>query len=177
MPLVKLNLPQNVSTDAALALRECVHDCLVETCNVAPKDNFCLTTHYQTADMQIEPDYLGQRDPNLTVVIEIILLAGRSGEQKETLYRTIRERMTTIGFNAENAIIFLIQNNAIDWSFRLPAQFNPYLAAQSASRLPVILCFGTNAASVKNVTNRNTYGVLRVEANSKKLHRTNTAAQ
>jgi virulence-associated protein VapD len=60
---------------------------------------------------------MGQRDPNSTIVIEITLLAGRSDAQKESLYKDVRRRLAEIGFNQANSIIFLTENNPIDWSF------------------------------------------------------------
>ncbi|MEX0365478.1 MAG: tautomerase family protein [Ruegeria sp.] len=52
-------------------------------------------------------------------MIEIALLGGRTDAQKEALYGDIRQRLATIGFPPENAIIYLIENSAIDWSFGL----------------------------------------------------------
>ncbi|WP_210388695.1 tautomerase family protein [Rhizobium sp. 007] len=67
--------------------------------------------------MILHPTFLGRRDPASTVVIEIALLAGRSDDQKEALFKHVRDRLDGIGFNPENAIIFLIENKPIDWSF------------------------------------------------------------
>jgi hypothetical protein len=67
--------------------------------------------------MILHPTYLGERDQNSTIVIEITLLAGRSDAQKESLYKDVRHRLSEIGFNPANAIIFLTENKPIDWSF------------------------------------------------------------
>ena len=67
--------------------------------------------------MLLHPSFLGDRDPKATVVIEIALLSGRSDEQKENLFKDVRARLDKIGFTAKNSIMFLIENNPIDWSF------------------------------------------------------------
>lgn len=67
--------------------------------------------------MILHPTYLGERDVAATIIIDITLLAGRSDEQKETLYRDVRQRLKAIGFPPENSIIYLTENNPIDWSF------------------------------------------------------------
>ncbi|MEE9321167.1 MAG: tautomerase family protein [Granulosicoccus sp.] len=82
-----------------------------------PDDNFCLISRYSQQDMIVHPTFLGSRDPDSSIVVEITLLGGRTDEQKEGLYRDFRNRLKTIGFEPNNSIIFLIENNAIDWSF------------------------------------------------------------
>jgi hypothetical protein len=67
--------------------------------------------------MICHPTFLGERDPNATIVIEITLLAGRSEDQKEALYKDVRRRLREIGFDPANSIIFLTENRPIDWSF------------------------------------------------------------
>jgi hypothetical protein len=67
--------------------------------------------------MIFHPTYLGNRDPAATIVIEIALLAGRSDGQKEALYAAVRAGLGRIGFEPSNSILFLAENNPIDWSF------------------------------------------------------------
>ncbi|MEM8798021.1 MAG: tautomerase family protein, partial [Pseudomonadota bacterium] len=61
--------------------------------------------------------FFGVRDPAATIIIETALLAGRTDDQKERLYRDVRRRLGAIGFDPENAIIYLLENQPIDWSF------------------------------------------------------------
>jgi hypothetical protein len=60
---------------------------------------------------------MGKRDPASTVVIEIALLGGRTDEQKEALFKDVRRRLGEINFDPANSIIYLLENNPIDWSF------------------------------------------------------------
>lgn len=117
MPFNKLHVPQNLPAKTCHAINDLLHDSLVETCGVNPEDYFCLISRYPADDMILHPTYLGKRDPAATVIIEIALLAGRSDEQKEALFKDIRRRLRAIDFNPENSIVFLIENRPIDWSF------------------------------------------------------------
>ena len=117
MPFNRLHVPQALAAETCQAINRLLHESLVETCAVNPEDDFCLVARYAPGDMMIHPSFLGDRDPAGTVVIEIALLGGRSDEQKEHLYKDVRRRLAEIGFNPDNSIIFLLENNPIDWSF------------------------------------------------------------
>lgn len=117
MPFNKLHVPENLAAETCHAINNLLHDSLVETCAVNPKDFFCLVCRYPADDMIFHPTFLGERDPSATIVIEIALLGGRTDAQKEALYTYIRERLDQIGFPPNNSIVFLIENNPIDWSF------------------------------------------------------------
>ena len=117
MPFNKLHVPKQLPVETSHAINDLLHDSLVETCGVNPEDYFCLISRYSAEDMILHPTFLGNRDPASTVVIEITLLAGRSDEQKEALFKEVRRRLRGIDFNPENSIIFLIENRPIDWSF------------------------------------------------------------
>ena len=117
MPFNKLHVPEGISIEKCHAINDLLHDSLVEKCGVNPDDYFCLISRYKADEMILHPTFLGDRDTTSTIIIEITLLSGRSDEQKETLYKDIRNRLRKINFPPENSIIFLIENKPIDWSF------------------------------------------------------------
>ncbi|HZH52449.1 MAG TPA: tautomerase family protein [Microvirga sp.] len=117
MPFNRLHIPQGLPIETCQAINACLHASLVATCGVNPDDDFCLVSRYPRRDMICHPTFLGERDPNSTIIIEITLLAGRSDAQKESLYKDVRRRLSEIGFNPANSIIFLTENKPIDWSF------------------------------------------------------------
>jgi hypothetical protein len=117
MPFNKLHVPESLAVEMCRAINDLLHASLVETCGVNPDDYFCLISRYDAGHMILHPTFLGKRDVRSTVVIEIALLAGRTDQQKEALYRDIRTRLRGIGIEPDNSIIFLIENNPIDWSF------------------------------------------------------------
>jgi hypothetical protein len=117
MPFNKLHVPQALPIETCQAINDLLHASLVAICGVNPDDDFCLVSRYAHRDMIFHPTFLGRRDPDSTVVIEIALLAGRSDQQKEALYKDVRRRLREIGFDPNNSIILLIENRPIDWSF------------------------------------------------------------
>ena len=117
MPFNKLHVPKSLSSDTCWAINEELHESLVETCGVNPEDHFCLVVRYEPGDMLLHPTFLGERDPESTIVIEIALLDGRTDEQKEHLFKDFRKRLDAIGFTANNSIVFLLENSPVDWSF------------------------------------------------------------
>ena len=117
MPLNKLHVPADLPVATCHQINDLLHDSLVEHCAVNPQDYFCIVSRYPTHDMILHPTFLGERDVDGTIIIEITLLAGRSDAQKEALYADVRQRLEAIGFKPNNSIIYLTENTAIDWSF------------------------------------------------------------
>ncbi|ABD55326.1 tautomerase family protein [Jannaschia sp. CCS1] len=117
MPFNKLHVPQSLPAETCRQINDLLHDSLVETCGVNAEDYFCLIARYAPDDMILHPTYLGQRDAAQTIIIDITLLAGRSDDQKEALYRDVRQRLAAIGFPPDNSILYLTENGPIDWSF------------------------------------------------------------
>ncbi len=117
MPFSKLHVPRHLPPSACQAINAELHESLVQCCAVNPDDNFCLVTRYDTQDMLLHPHFLGERDPDNTVVVEVALLSGRTEAQKEDFYADFRVRLQRIGFEPRNSIVFLLENSALDWSF------------------------------------------------------------
>lgn len=117
MPFNKLHVPRALAAETCHAINDVLHTSLVETCGVNPDDNFCLITRYEPGDRILHPTFLGNRDPHSTIVIEIALLGGRTDDQKEALYKDLRNRLRNIGIDPQNSIVFLLENKPVDWSF------------------------------------------------------------
>jgi len=117
MPFNKLHVPSHLPTETCHQINDLLHESLVKTCAVNPDDCFSTVARYAPENMILHPTFLGNRDAAATIVIDIILLAGRSDEQKEALYSDVRKRLKAIGFPPENSIIYLTENGPIDWSF------------------------------------------------------------
>ena len=85
MPFNTLHVPDHLPAQTCQAINAMLHACLVQTCGVHPDDDFCLVSRYAEQDMMLHPTFLGCRDPSNTIVIEIVLLGGRTDEQKEAM--------------------------------------------------------------------------------------------
>ena len=116
MPLTHLSVPAHLSPAQIRALADAVHDSLVETCGVAPNNRFQLVSTYTSQMMFIDPTY---GDVNRTPdgsIIEILLLEGRTAEQKKNLFRRIAERAAGAGFSGDDVMIALTENALANWS-------------------------------------------------------------
>lgn len=117
MPLCKLHFPDTVAEETSTRIADALHDSLVETCGVNPDDHFYLIYRYAKGTAHAHPTFLGSRDPSQTFIAEIVLLGGRTDAQKEALYVDFRRRIDEIGLDPRNSVVFLVENNPIDWSF------------------------------------------------------------
>lgn len=117
MPLSKLHVPVGLPNATCRDLAEALHDSLVATCGVNPDDNFALIVRHDPDNMVIHPTFLGTRNVRTTIIIEIVLLAGRTDTQKDALYTDFRARLAPLGVDPNDTIMFLVENGPADFSF------------------------------------------------------------
>lgn len=118
MPLVKFNVPQSLSHDRVVGLRDAVHEALIATANVPPDDRFHVVHRHAADSLLIDPGYLGvTRSPD-SVIVEITFRMGRTEVQKQALYReAVRLAQVKAGMRPEDVMIVLTENTSLDWSF------------------------------------------------------------
>ena len=116
MPLARFSVPATLSTVKTRALTNAVHDGLVATCNVPPKDRFQLISTFETDKMIIDPHFPDVNRTPEASIIEILFLEGRSVEQKAALFRHIAAAAATAGFVGDDIMITLTENAVTDWS-------------------------------------------------------------
>jgi hypothetical protein len=116
MPLARLSVPADLAPAKIRALADAVHEGLVETCGVPPKDRFQLVSTYAREMMFIDPTYPDvARTPDASI-IEILFLQGRTIDQKKNLFRRIADRAVRAGFSGDDVMITLTENGPMDWS-------------------------------------------------------------
>ena len=117
MPLNKLHVPRDLPAETCIQINTLLHTALVQRFAINPEDDFCIVMRYAPDDMMLHPTFLGVRDPAASIIIDITLMSGRTDAQKEAFYSDLRHQLKETGFPPENAIVFLTENNPIDWSF------------------------------------------------------------
>jgi phenylpyruvate tautomerase PptA (4-oxalocrotonate tautomerase family) len=116
MPLSRLSVPAHLPPSRIRALADAVHESLVETCGVEPNNRFQLVSTYASRMMFIDPTYGDVKRTPDGSVIEILLLEGRTAEQKKNLFRRIADRAAGAGFAGDDVMITLIENVPANWS-------------------------------------------------------------
>lgn len=117
MPLSKIHAPETLPDPLCRQIAEQLHRSLVDTCGVHPDDNAYLISKYAGGRMNVHPTFLGKRDVKATIIVEVTFLSGRTNDQKEALYEDFRNGLKHIGVPPQNAIVSLVENHPIDWSF------------------------------------------------------------
>ena len=116
MPLAHIHVPDLLSADKIRRLADAVHDGLVSTCDVPVNDRFQLIFQLNGERMIVDrhfPDVA--RTPEASIV-QILFLRGRTVEQKKALYRHIAAGAVEAGFCADDIMVCLLENAALDWS-------------------------------------------------------------
>lgn len=118
MPLVRISLVKGKPAGYARAIGDAVHEALVETINVPPRDRFQLITEHELGDLIYDPSFLGiDRSPDI-VIVQITISTGRTLEQKRALYRRIAERLgERAQVRPEDVWINLVEVPRENWSF------------------------------------------------------------
>ena len=116
MPLTKISVPQYLAASRVRALADAVQTGLVSTCNVPSDDCFQLINRFAADDMVLNPTFGGMARTNDASVVEITLLQGRSDDQKRALYRCVTDLAVVAGFKADDIMMALTENAAIDWT-------------------------------------------------------------
>ena len=116
MPLARISVPTELTIERVHALADAVHDGLVETCGVPPKDRFQLVSRYAPDLMLIDPTFPDVTRTVEASIVEILFLEGRTIDQKKQLFRSIAERAVRAGFCADDIMIVLAENAPVDWS-------------------------------------------------------------
>ncbi|MCK1652081.1 tautomerase family protein [Bradyrhizobium sp. 149] len=133
MPLARISVPAHLALAQIRALADAVHEGLVETCGVPPKDRFQLVSAYAPEMMLIDPTFPDVARTPDALIIEIVLLEGRTVDQKRNLFRRIADRAVRAGFSGDDVMIALTENAPADWSLGRGLGFGDNHAPMAAS--------------------------------------------
>lgn len=118
MPLVRISMLKGKPASYRRKVGDAVHQALVGTIDVPPKDRFQLITEHDPEDFVYDREYLGIARSRDLVIIQVTLSAGRSLHLKRRLYRAIAERLAaTVQLRPEDVWINLVEVAKENWSF------------------------------------------------------------
>ena len=116
MPLARLSVPAALPARKTRRLADAVHEGLVATCDVPPKDRFQLITVFEADRMILDPTFPDVTRTAEASIVEILFLEGRSVAQKAALFRHIATAAIEAGFRGDDIMITLSENAPTDWS-------------------------------------------------------------
>ena len=118
MPLVRIDVPDELPPARAAGLSAAVHDALVACCDVPADDRFHVVSRHGAGGLVVDRQFLGiARGPEASIV-SITFRKGRSDEAKRALYRAIvAGAADRAGLRPEDVMIVLCENTLVDWSF------------------------------------------------------------
>ena len=119
MPLVRIDLAADTSTETAAAIGDVIYAAMTSVANVPEHDKFQIINRH-TKDELVYPaaGYLGiTYTPNI-VFIQVTWSAGRSIAVKKAFYKFIAEGIQAkTGLRKEDVWINLVDVKREDWSF------------------------------------------------------------
>lgn len=138
MPLVRISLMKGKPASYRRKVGDAIHQALVETIHVPPKDRFQLITEHDPEDFVFDREYLGIARTRDLVIVQATISAGRSLALKRALYRAIVRRLqAAVGLRPEDAWINLVEVAKENWSFGngvaqyVPPQSDPEQAEEA----------------------------------------------
>jgi|SRR5450830_391656 len=119
MPLIRINLSKDTSTQQLSAISDVIYDALTSIASVPQHDKFQIISRH-AADELVYPQegYLGINYTPGIVFIQITWNAGRTIEVKRALYKAIAEGIhLKAGLRIEDVWINLLEVPRENWSF------------------------------------------------------------
>lgn len=118
MPLVRIELTRGRTPEAVRGIADAIHDAIVETYGIPPRDRFQIITQHDAGEIIAEDAGLGfEREDDEVVVVHIFTQRGRTDEVKQTLYARIAAGLEAVGVSTNNVFIGYVENGPQDWSF------------------------------------------------------------
>src|ERR1700685_3022718 len=118
MPLVRISLREGKPEAYRKALADGVHRAMVEAINVPAQDRFQVVTEHPAGGLIYDPSYLGIQRTDDVVFIQITLNAGRTVDQKRSLYQKVTELLAKEpGVRPEDVVVSLVEVAKENWSF------------------------------------------------------------
>jgi phenylpyruvate tautomerase PptA (4-oxalocrotonate tautomerase family) len=106
---------------------EIVYRAMMDTINVAAKDNFQIITEHDRDTLIYDPSYLDISRTDGVIIIQITLNEGRTVGLKKAFYQAVAQRLNQeLGVRAEDVFIGLVEVKKENWSFgKGVAQYAP----------------------------------------------------
>jgi phenylpyruvate tautomerase PptA (4-oxalocrotonate tautomerase family) len=127
MPLVRIDLSKDASTDLIRTVGDVVYDAMVEIAGVPEHDKFQIVTRHAPEELVYPAKgYIGNTYSPGIIFIQVTWVAGRSTDVKKRFYQKVADGIHARGkVRKEDVFISLVDSKREDWSFGNGAQYTP----------------------------------------------------
>ena len=118
MPFVRIDVSAGVHADKLRAISEGVYRGLRESVGAPLDDWFHVVSRHDETNFIYSRDYLKMNRSKEFVAIQIFFYAGRTVEQKKSIYKAIAEILhVDPGLRKEDIMIMLVDTPKENWSY------------------------------------------------------------
>ncbi|EIK93925.1 acyloate catabolism-like protein [Pseudomonas sp. M47T1] len=119
MPLVRIDVAQDMPTDTLKAISDVVYEAMTSTANVPANDKFQIISRHARDELVYPAEgYLGVTYSPQIVFIQVTWNTGRSTAVKKAFYQAVASGIhARTGLRKEDVWISLVEVNREDWSF------------------------------------------------------------
>ena len=118
MPLVRIDVLEGRTGPELEAIGDGVHRALVEAIGIPPLDRFQVISQHPPGRLVFDPQYLDIARTSGVVFVQITFSAGRTLEQKRSLYAAIARNLASdAGVRPEDVFVNLVEVGKENWSF------------------------------------------------------------
>lgn len=115
MPLVRISFATPRDAQSRRAIADAAHLALQTALGVPLHDRFQILEF--SSELIADPEFLGISRDEGAIFIEIHLLAGRSVDKKQALYRDLAEHLAKVGVEPRNIFVHLVETSRENLSF------------------------------------------------------------
>jgi phenylpyruvate tautomerase PptA (4-oxalocrotonate tautomerase family) len=118
MPLVRIDVPDNLANGLEAQIGDLVYDSMLECLKVPAGDKFQILTRHAESQIVKPKSYLGIEYSDQLIIIQITLNEGRDTDVKKAFYAKVAHSLhSRLGIRKEDIMISLVEVNKENWSF------------------------------------------------------------
>jgi phenylpyruvate tautomerase PptA (4-oxalocrotonate tautomerase family) len=127
MPLVRIDISKDASTDLVRTVGDIIYDAMVEIAGVPPHDKFQIVTRHAPEELVYPAEgYLGNTYSPGLIFIQVTWVAGRSTDVKKRFYQKVADGLhARAKVRKDDVFISLVDSKREDWSFGNGEQYTP----------------------------------------------------
>jgi hypothetical protein len=114
MPLVQVDLEQQLFDSSHAQISEALHTAQIEALAVPEDDLFQVFTPHSDGELKFDPGY-NDVDRRQLLLVRMTMVHMYSVAQKQQLFAAIRDKLGACGIRAEDILVSVVENGFEDW--------------------------------------------------------------